>query len=131
MNTLRLPDKNDMDRRREPRFATEQVVEVTLLGPEPVCFAGTVVNLSGHGMRILVDRRVEMDRAVKVKVEGTMILGEVAYCQPDGEKYAMGLEVDQVLHEVPDLLPLWKALQMYSAQGSRPARGTNKITSKH
>ncbi len=74
-------------------------------------FMGQMANLSGRGMRIIIDRPLPVNAAVKVDLESAMLLGEVCYCVPDGGVYAIGLELEQVLHDAPDLLSLWRALK--------------------
>jgi hypothetical protein len=69
-----------------------------------------MMNISGSGMRIVVDRPLPVNAAVRVDLENSMFLAEVCYCNRDGATHTIGLTVDQVLHDTPDLLSLWRAL---------------------
>jgi hypothetical protein len=44
-------------------------------------------------MGLLIASRVSVGAAVKVEWSHTLLLGEVVYCRPEGEGYAIGLEL--------------------------------------
>ncbi len=100
-----------MDRRREPRFTSNRPVAVRLLGDNPLTLTGTISNVSGRGMRILLDRKVPVDTAMRIDVDGSIVLAEVCYSEPDNGAYATGLVLDQVLVETPGLWSLHHALR--------------------
>jgi hypothetical protein len=81
-------------------------VEVTVLGgadaPLPNAERlekGHVLNISGKGMRILVDRPLPSGTLLEVNREGTLLLGEVCYCHhlPGGNQFTVGLQVEHSL----------------------------------
>lgn len=107
-----------MDRRQEPRFETDQPAMVTLLGEGRFTRPGVIKNVSGRGMRVELDAPLPLNAAVRVDARDMMLLGEVCYCEPDGQAYALGIMLEQVLYESPGLLPLVHALR-----GERSAEG--------
>lgn len=61
------------------------------------------VEVSGRGMRVLLNRPVPVGAAIKLEPGNEIILGEVCYCQPDGLGFAVGLRLDQVLSNLEQL----------------------------
>lgn len=114
---------SDMDRRSQPRFEGNEIARVTLLAQDANSFTGKMVNISDNGMRLLVDRPLGTSAPVKVQVADATMLGEVTYCQQNGNGYAVGLALDQVLWQTPDLLPLWRALRQNGETPSRTDQG--------
>ena len=58
------------------------------------CFA---VELSGHGMRIVLDEPLALNTAVSVETGDWMAFGEVCYSRHEYSHYVAGLELDQVM----------------------------------
>jgi putative two-component system response regulator len=73
---------NPMERRTEPRIGINQEVTVTLLGePDSPPFQAVAVDISDGGMRILSQRPVRYQAAVKVEMQDLLLLGEVIRTQ--------------------------------------------------
>jgi hypothetical protein len=71
-----------LERRKEPRIEIHQDVMITLLGePDSPPFPVVAVDMSGSGMRILSERPVPYQAAVKVEVGDLLLLGEVIRVQ--------------------------------------------------
>jgi len=111
-----------MDRRREPRFESDEPVEVHVLGREPAVLPACVQNVSGRGMRLLIDRPLTPDTALMIKTGSATLLAEVCYCEPVPQGYAVGLLLDQVLYQTLELQALCRALQNQPAPAGGPAR---------
>jgi len=99
-----------MDRRREPRLSTDAPARLTLLGRNPETLDAQIVNASGRGLRLIVDRRLPLNAPVRVYTEDTILLGETCYAVPEGDRWAVGLMLEQVLREVNELARLVDAL---------------------
>ena len=69
-----------------------------------------MVEISDRGMRLMLDRPLPVSAAVRVDYDDTLLLGEVCHATRQGESYAVGLALDQVLHELTRLSQLAEAL---------------------
>ena len=108
-----------MEQRGEPRFDVEQTVRLTTLGEKPEQVVAQIVNISGTGMRLLVDRMLAPGVALKVEWDEILLLGEVCYCQPEPEGYAIGLEMEHALLHTRDLARLAQQLLVGEADPIR------------
>ena len=99
-----------MDRRREPRFETEHPVQVTLLDKEEVTLNGRMVNISGCGLRIILDRSVPLSTAVQIDCVDSILLGEVCYVEQQDDAYAVGVSLDQAVNGLAQLAQLTEAV---------------------
>ena len=106
-----------MDRRREPRFRTNQQAEVTVLGRDPVTIGGTTLDMSRRGMRLRLGCPIPVDSPVQVRLSDSFLLGEVCRVEPAGDEFVVALVLEQVLHVNPDLIRLSNALRA----GAMPA----------
>ena len=113
-----------MDRRREPRFESGRRIETHILGRDPAVVTARIDNISGRGMRLLLDRPVAADTAVMLKTESASFLAEVCYCEPVPAGYAIGLVLDQVLYQSAELQALCRALRNQPA----PTGGSTRFT---
>ena len=94
-----------MERRREPRIRSYETVQLTVLGNDGYSTAANALQLSSHGMRLVVDRPIAVNAAVKVDGDRWMVLGEVCYCKPERSHYSVGLQLDQALMGLESSLP--------------------------
>lgn len=99
-----------MEKRSEPRFDENRPVSVTVLREPQRELAGRIVNLSGRGMRIAVDAPVAAREPVKLEWDGTLLLGEVCYCEESGGAYALGLHLEHALFDTHELARLARRL---------------------
>jgi hypothetical protein len=86
-----------MDRRKEPRIRAYETVNLTVLGDAGYSTLANAIQLSPHGMRLVMDRPIPVNTAIKVVCDDWMALGEVCYCNQERGHYVVGLQVDQVL----------------------------------
>lgn len=110
-----------MEKRAEPRIEAEMPVRITLLGDQQVTFTAHMVNLSGRGMRLLMDRSVDVGAPVGVEWDDSLVLGDVCYCEPAPGGYAIGLELEQRLLQTSDLVQLARQL---AGDPERPSDST-------
>lgn len=115
-----------MERRAQPRCAAFDPVTVTILGERPETVPAVVENISARGMRLVLDKMLPVNSAVRVDFKGSLLLGEICYAESTGGRFAIGLSLDQVLHETPELARLNDALRAGSctAQGRRNPPGS-------
>ncbi len=92
-----------MEQRREPRFAIQQRVPVTLLGEPDLRRSARIENVSGRGLGLLMKDAVRPGAAIQIELENEIVLGEVIYCRPEPEGYFLGVELDQVLSGLAEL----------------------------
>ena len=97
-----------MDRRREPRIACYQRAALTLLGGKRRTIPCHAIDLSGQGMRIVLDEPLPVNTPVTIEIGDWMALGEVRYSQREYSHYAVGLELDQVVMGLRELDALWR-----------------------
>jgi c-di-GMP-binding flagellar brake protein YcgR len=105
-----------MERRREPRISSSQLVWLTVLGENEVRCRATTIDLSGRGMKLMVAWRLSQDAAVKIEIDDALYLGEICYCRPENGGFMIGIEIDQVLTGLRDLAQLRRRLVEDSAR---------------
>ena len=68
------------------------------------------VEVSAHGMRVVLDRPIPVGAAIKLESDDTLMLGEVRYCAPEANGFIAGLRLDQVLRKLGQVEALNRAL---------------------
>jgi hypothetical protein len=109
-DSARSADKPSMEKRGEPRFEAEQMVRATTLGEQSEEFPAQIANISGAGMRLLVDRPVPVGMTLKVEWDEILLLGEVCYCQSMEGGYAIGVELEHALLHTGEMARLARRL---------------------
>jgi hypothetical protein len=99
-----------MEHRAETRFESEQIVRVATLGEPPEEFLAQIENVSGTGLRLLVDRFVPAGMPLKIEWNQILLLGDVCYCQPAERGFAIGLQLEHALLHTGELARLARAL---------------------
>lgn len=106
-----------MDKRREPRFQTDQPVVVDVLSDPPARLAARVTNASGRGLGLLTAAPIPPGAAIRIELDDSIVLGESIYCRQEKESHYIGVELDQVL---VGLTELGKRLEAFT--GRSPVR---------
>ena len=99
-----------MDSRSQPRLEIDEPVHVTVLGECDTKFLGRITNSSTRGIGLVIDRRVPLGSAVKVEWGNTLLLGEIRYCRPEGDGFAIGLDLEHALYQTEELARLAERL---------------------
>jgi hypothetical protein len=94
------------DRRAELRFPVHQPVQLTLLDDSNHQFEATITEVSGRGMRIVAHRALPLSAPVRLDLDDSLVLGEVCYCSPDGDKFVIGLQLQHSLLRLAELADL-------------------------
>jgi hypothetical protein len=103
------------ERRNEPRFAVGKSARVTLLDEAAQApssprespaneIMGTIADVSERGMRLLLDRPLPIDAAVRIDLDDVMGLAEVRYCVSTGAGYGVGIELQHSLLNLAGLV---------------------------
>jgi hypothetical protein len=66
---------------------------------------------SGRAMCVLLSMPIPVGGAVRVDVDGTLLLGEVCHCHSEDQNFAVELELDQALTVSEELSRLMRGLQ--------------------
>jgi hypothetical protein len=107
------------DQRREPRFAADQVVAVTLLRHPEVRMAGRVKDCSGRGLGLETPLPIQPGSALKIEIEDEIILAEAVHCHQEKGYCLIGVELNQVL---AGLAELGRCLEELTPDSPHPVR---------
>ncbi|HLK22315.1 MAG TPA: hypothetical protein VKT81_25385 [Bryobacteraceae bacterium] len=99
-----------MDRRREPRIRAYETVNLTVLGAAGYSSLANAIQLSPQGMRLVMDRPIPVNAAIKVVCDDWLGLGEVCYCHEERGHFVIGLHLDHTLVGLENLATQTRAL---------------------
>ena len=107
-----------VERRRVPRLDLNAPVEVRVLAGNKPSRGGRVADISGRGLKLLVESPLGAGTLIRVDAGQLMLLGEVCYCRPDQGQWAVGVELEHALADLDQLLLLNQRL--FAAEAARP-----------
>src|ERR1700694_5213395 len=81
-----------MDGRREPRFQIYAPAKLTLLDSPERELDCLLLDISAAGMKFVVSEVVPIDEVVVLEAEDHLVLADVRYSEPRGEKFVIGAE---------------------------------------
>lgn len=81
-----------------------------MFGPPDLEMRARILDFSGRGMRLLVDRSLPSGAAVKVETEDALLLGETCYSLPTSGGFEVGLELQHSLNGLRELARLNRQL---------------------
>jgi hypothetical protein len=81
-----------MDGRREPRFQIYAPGKVTILDNLEREWECLLLEISAAGLKFVMDERLSVDELVALEVEEHLVLADVRYSEPRGDKFAIGAE---------------------------------------
>jgi hypothetical protein len=58
-----------------------------------------LANLSVHGLSLILDKKLHVGSLVKVEWGSDAFVGEVVYCQAQGQETLVGLKVENPVYE--------------------------------
>jgi hypothetical protein len=96
-------DSVAMERRREPRFAMDQPVVVTVLDAREIRRGSQVVNASALGIGLEMRCPAEPGARVRIELGEAVLTGEVVHCREAAGAYYVGVRLNQALHSLADL----------------------------
>ena len=83
---------------------------MTLLGEKKKRVAGCVLNVSGHGLKLMLDEPALAGTALMVEWADAQLLGEVCYSIETPEGYAIGVKIEHALLNTAELERLSRRL---------------------
>lgn len=86
-----------MERRQEPRFASELWGTLTILGLADITLPAYVEEVSEGGARIAVTQALEPGSFIRLEIIDTELYCEVRYCCRRSSAYMVGLLVERSL----------------------------------
>ena len=88
-----------MNRRNRLRFSTDMFVTITGVDDTVISMKGRLANLSAHGLSLILPGKVPSGITVNVEWGEYKVRGQLIYCQPYGNEYRVGLEVEDPIYE--------------------------------
>ena len=96
-------DFGGMDGRREPRFQIYAPGKLTLVDNPERELNCLLLDVSATGMKVVMDEGLPVDEVVALEVEDHLVLADIRYSEPRGDKFTIGAER---IHAVDkDVLP--------------------------
>jgi hypothetical protein len=95
-----------MDQRREARLEAAGPARVTLLGEPRRQVGGRILNVSGQGVRLMLDEPVAPGAPLTIEWEDTEAMGEVCYCEAGEGGFTAGVRLEHVLLHTSELARL-------------------------
>ncbi len=88
-----------MNRRSRARFHTDLSATATCLDIPDICVKARIANLSAHGLSLILGTELPTGCHVKVEWANVAFVGELIYCQPHGDEFVVGLNVDDPVYD--------------------------------
>jgi hypothetical protein len=85
-------DFDSMDSRREPRFQVYAPGKLTLLDSPERELECLLLDVSATGVKFVVNESLTVDEVVGLEVEEHVVLADVRYSEPRGDKFTVGAE---------------------------------------
>ena len=85
-----------MQRRRERRYQVWESVVLTIEEPQLRHCAGTVVDISRSGYRVLSAAVLAVGTEVLITLNSVAIVGRVRHCTQVGDSFAAGIEITEI-----------------------------------
>jgi len=94
----RRNDFPNIEKRREPRFASESAISLQVL--RPLSFdrlAGRICNVSRSGVAVILKRALDRGSLIQVRVGAIVLLGEVRHCARSGDEFTIGVLLEDIV----------------------------------
>jgi hypothetical protein len=93
-----LADLRPCERRRDPRYSTNDQAEVEVLGTNIQRLSAVVLDVSRSGLRLGIQTRIGQCAQVEITLpREVVIFGEVRYCRPAGADFHAGVLIADIL----------------------------------
>jgi len=103
-----------MEKRRIPRFESNQQVKITQLEHPNSSIVGTLTNFSAYGVGLVLKQDLPIGCLIKLEWGHTILLGELIYCQASGNEFVAGLEVEDIVYKTAQFRRIEQAWQSSS-----------------
>ncbi|MEQ1947178.1 MAG: PilZ domain-containing protein [Bryobacteraceae bacterium] len=92
------------EQRAEPRYQVREGALVWELSRAEASYQNTtIVDVSRHGMRLIIERKLARGGQVAIDFRGMVICGTVQYCVPEEGRYAAGIRIGEVMDQVAEV----------------------------
>jgi hypothetical protein len=96
---LTLPNLPSFERRRDPRYSTNDQVVVEVLGTNIQRLSALVLDVSRSGLRLGIQTRIGQLAQVEIMLpREVVVFGEVRYCRPAGTDFHAGVLIADIQH---------------------------------
>jgi hypothetical protein len=119
-------DVSTMEKRREPRFVVDQIINVTCLGEKAVTVPARVQNYSGRGIGVYLPDWIEPGTAIQIHLEDALLLGEAIYVRRETDRVFVGIELDQTLCGLSELARVLSAFENRSGAQTAYSAGQRR-----
>jgi PilZ domain len=119
-----------VERRKEPRIRSYESVQLTVLGDAGYSAPAHALDLSTNGMRLVMHRPVQVNATVKVTGSDWMVLGDVRYCFPEREHFAIGLQIEHLLTSLAERARLNTETDPHPTADPHPATDPHPLPSR-
>jgi len=85
------------ERRSLRRFSVNDQILLEVLHSNGLRFLATLRNYSAKGVCVSLERPLSPGAPVSLRTDCLLMLGEVVWCQPIGDGYEAGIELEQML----------------------------------
>jgi hypothetical protein len=75
------------------------IAQITCLDESGISVEGRLANLSAHGISLILPRALSTGITVRVRWRATDFVGQLLYCEPHGNEYRVGLQVEDPIYE--------------------------------
>ncbi len=104
-----------MERRQSLRLPADESIVLTCLPSDPQCLppepcSAQIVERSEYGLRVVTGDPISPSTLVRLDIGDSLILGEVAWCAKAGDRYHLGIQMEQSLQHIGDLRRLVASL---------------------
>jgi len=99
-----------VERKTEIQYRPEQTVRLNILGDSPETLTAQMVTLSGRRASLNVQGNIAAGKAVRIDLNDSMLLGEIAGCVSALSGFVAHVEVIEAIPSMSDLAKLVSAV---------------------
>lgn len=86
-----------VERRSEPRYPANEPAEIELLPSPGEPLYATIIDVSRSGLRLALPKRILRGEQVKVKLNESVIFGEIRYCRAVYGGFQAGVKIQDLV----------------------------------
>ena len=117
-----------MEQKNTFHYDPSQTVTVRLLSelnPANAELPARIVNLTSKHVTLSAERSVRLTTAIRVDLDGGLLLGEVSDCKAEDDRFQVTVDVEQVIPSLSNLAKLMEAV-MCASRAERPAHAADR-----
>jgi len=95
---LARPSSEIQERRREVRQPTDDPASMQVLSPLDEKRSDIrILDVSKWGMKLSTPERLQVGMVLQIKLKSRFVMGEVRYCTPSGDRFSIGLQIQDLI----------------------------------